>query len=84
MLMDELPAVLLVPSSLPGGLSKSRPYREIERSREGEGEVFAGSAAAGEEANVGGSRTAPAMATPKMGFFPAFSQNPNSGDPMFG
>jgi hypothetical protein len=48
----------------------------------GEREVSSGSAAAGEEADVGGSRTA--QATPKMGFFPAFSRSPNSGDPIFG
>jgi hypothetical protein len=50
-----------------GGSSKSGLYREIERLGEGEWEVSGGSATAGEEVDVGGSRTAPA--TLKMGFF---------------
>jgi hypothetical protein len=79
-LPSSLPSLWRLPSSLPGGSSKSGPYREIERS--GEGEVSGGSVAAGEEADVGGSRTAPA--TPKMGFFPAFFRSPNRGDPIFG
>jgi hypothetical protein len=44
--------------------------------------ISGGSDAAGEEADVGGSRMA--LATLKMGFFPAFSRSPNSGDPIFG